>query len=313
MSAEGCQPFQELLSDLADGELEGLEAASVEGHVAECASCRVELQLLRGVVLNLTAIPEEDVPPVLMSRVMDTVRQPSLADRIIALLAAPFSPAFLRVSLSAAALVTMAFLGRALLNTEARAPSGGEAFACVPLWWNGELMVNDALHAPSESGRVGLRPGDSFRTADRVQVAMTVREAQVEVRPHSAVIVQRNGLSLLDGALSVHVDENHAAIPESQAMRIVTPKAVIVHIGTVFKVSVSNGVTRTEVIQGRVRVYPSSGATQDLTAGQVAQVDDRGVLTSPAEDSAIPVKPPRTGPEEIRSITQSLPGGPARQ
>src|SRR5688500_13011767 len=129
MSANECEAYAEALSDLADGEIAGVEAARVEAHVAECSSCRVELKLLRGVVMSLTRVPEEEVPTVLAMRVMDRVRQPSLVDRIIAVLAAPFSPSGLRVSLSAAALVFMVFAGRALVQTESLKPAPGDQFA----------------------------------------------------------------------------------------------------------------------------------------------------------------------------------------
>ena len=309
-AANECEAYAELLSDLADGELEGPEVAKVEGHVAGRASCRVELKLLTGVIMSLTKVPEEDVPGVLAVRVMDQVRQPSLIDRVIAVLAAPFSTGFLKVSLSAAALVTIAFLGRTMWN-EGHSPAA-EQFASVPVWWGGNLLVNELPHPSVQSGKLGLRPGDALRTADKVEVTMQLHEAQLEIKPRSNVIISRYGLSLIEGSVVVRVDAAHRGLPRELAMKITTPNAIIVHTGTVYKVEVSKGITNTQVIEGSALVTSTSGASQELTAGQSAQVDANDGITPISTEPPAALRPPRTGPEEIRSISQSLPGGPAR-
>lgn len=310
MTSETCQPFQELLSDLADGEIEGPEAARVEAHVAECASCRADFKLLSGVVMNLSRISEEEVPVELMSRVMREVTQPSWLDRLVGLVLAPFNVTVMRVAVPVVAMVMLAVMIRPLMPADGPGPAHPDQFVSVARWWGGSLLVNEMPHPQNKSGKLGLRPGDSLRTADKVEVTLPLKEAMVEMRPKTSLIMKRDGLYLADGEIIVRVEEGAAPHGEEQAIKVATANAIVIHVGTVFKVNVTGGVTTTEVSQGRVRVYSTTGAAQDLGAGQRAVIDGSGIVSGPAMEAPRDLLPARTGPEEIRSITQSLPGGP---
>lgn len=312
MTLESCEPFRELISDLADGELEGPEAARVQEHTRTCAACALELRFLSGAIANLMRIPHEDVPRELVSRVMAQVRQPTLLERLRSLALAPFDPAFLRVALPGLALVLCAVAVRPFLPASTPAVPLSDQFASVPRWWGGPLFVNEMPYAVNQSGKLALRPGDSLRTADKVEVSLQLNEAHVEMHPRSSLIMKRDGLYLAEGEIVVRVEDTGAPQPEDKAVKVATPNAVVVHVGTVFRVHVAGGITETEVGQGLVRVYATTGASQDISAGQRATVDSTGIVQGPAVEPPRDLRPARTSPEEIRSISQALPGGPAK-
>lgn len=298
MSHETCEPFRELLSDLAEGEIEGPEKASVEGHVASCASCRADLALLSGVVANLVKIGEEEVPRELVSRVMAQVTAPGPWERAL-----DWILAGLKIAVPVAAVV---MIGIAVRPYMADPKPAADQFATVPRWWGGALLVNEMPHPVNQSGKLFIRPGDSLRTADKVELSLYLNDAQVEMRPKSSLIMKRDGLYLAQGQIVVRVPEG-ATRSEESAVKVATQNAIIVHIGTTFQVTFDHGVTSTEVSSGRVRVYSTTGATQELGAGERAVVDAKGLQPPPT-----PFEPARAKPEEIRSIRESLPGGPGK-
>jgi anti-sigma factor RsiW len=55
--------------------LDAAKASSVEGHVAECAECRRELELLRQYARGLQSMPQPAVPEGLLQRTMARVIQ----------------------------------------------------------------------------------------------------------------------------------------------------------------------------------------------------------------------------------------------
>lgn len=299
MSHETCEPFREHLSDLAEGEIEGPEKASVEGHVASCASCRADLALLSGVVRNLVKIGEEDVPRELLTRVMAQVRAPNPWERALEWILAS-----LKIAVPVAAMVMIGIAVRPYMADPAPA---ADQFATVPRWWGGPLLVNEMPHPMNQSGKLFIRPGDSLRTADKVEVSLYLNDAQVEMRPKSSLIMKRDGLYLAQGQIVVRVPEGSGARGEEHAVKVATQNAIVVHIGTTFQVTFDHGVTTTEVSQGRVRLYSTTGETQELGAGQSATVNAKGLVPPPE-----PFIPARARPEEIRTIRESLPGGPSK-
>lgn len=64
MSAHDVQALTELL----DGELEPARRRVLESHLAGCASCREELERLRGLSKSLRSLPEQPLPSGFMSR-----------------------------------------------------------------------------------------------------------------------------------------------------------------------------------------------------------------------------------------------------
>lgn len=302
MSHETCEPFRELLSDLAEGEIEAPEKARVEAHVASCASCRADLALFSGVVSNLVKIGEEDVPRELMSRVMAQVKAPTPWERFV-----DFVVGGLKITLPVTALVLAGVAVKPYLPGADPVPASDQ-FATVPRWWGGNLLVNEMPHPMNQSGKLFIRPGDSLRTADKVEVSLYLNDAQVEMRPKSSLIMKRDGLYLAQGQIVVRVPEGPNR-GEEHAVKVATQNAIIVHIGTTFQVTFDHGVTSTEVSQGRVRLYSTTGATQELGAGEHATVDGRG-LVPPTNEK--PAHPARALPEDIRTIRESLPGGPAK-
>jgi hypothetical protein len=307
-SANDCQPYAELLSDLADGELEGVEATRVEGHVAQCAACKAELALLSGVVRNLIAIGEEQVPAELARRVMAEVKKPSLLERILGGLSVLTEPSFWKIAAPVTALVLMAVVLRPHLGDDHA--SAKEKIAGVPVWWGGNLLVNELPHPANRSGRLGLKSGDGVRTGEKVEATLPIHGAQIEVRPRTNLIVTPTGLSVTDGQIVVHVEESRA--PREAPFRVTTPNTVIEHIGTVFKVTVSpKDGTRTDVYSGRVRIS-SGGQIQEAGAGDYVTVGGSGQIETGPSFAAPMLKPPRATSEEVRSISQGLPGGPTR-
>lgn len=74
MQPESAQHPLALLPWLANGTLEGAERADVERHVADCAACQAELQLLRTVRGTLRASPTEAAGDPGLQRLMHAVR-----------------------------------------------------------------------------------------------------------------------------------------------------------------------------------------------------------------------------------------------
>jgi anti-sigma factor RsiW len=70
-----CDEAKSLLVSLADGCLSKLEAEAVEEHVAGCANCRQELELLKSDAALLRQEPKPEVPAWLATRIMAEVRE----------------------------------------------------------------------------------------------------------------------------------------------------------------------------------------------------------------------------------------------
>lgn len=77
----GCAPFERRLEAYLDGDLPGAESERVAHHLADCESCRGELELARSVRLELRSLPSHDAPERLIERVLSAAR--SEADRSI--------------------------------------------------------------------------------------------------------------------------------------------------------------------------------------------------------------------------------------
>ena len=58
-----CDELRRRLDDYLDGALQAEERTDIEGHLADCAACRAELDELEGLVRRLGDLPEAIEPP----------------------------------------------------------------------------------------------------------------------------------------------------------------------------------------------------------------------------------------------------------
>lgn len=65
-----CSELELLLCDYIDGTLRGDDRAHLDQHLAGCAACRELLADSRGVLEFIERVPEVEVPPVLVSRIL---------------------------------------------------------------------------------------------------------------------------------------------------------------------------------------------------------------------------------------------------
>jgi len=314
MSTEACQPYRELFSDLLEGELDSTDVIRAEGHLTECSSCRAELAVLRGIVTNLQEIDEEEVPAAFASQVMARVMSEPFWLVAWRMLSAPFAYTPVRLLAPTFGVVLLLFMIRPYLPVEIRiengpAPHAGEVAFARPIWWGGTVYVNEQAHSPADSGRVTLRPGDSLRTTDNVQLCLALPEAAVEVRTRSSLIVKTDGLYLAGGKAQIRIDDSKVA---SGGFKVTTPNATIVHLGTVFDVAFVRQTSRIDVLQGRVRVTSSNGASLDAAAGQYATVEPDGIVQAgQTAQAVISTRTPRNQPEDVREINPRCTGGAA--
>src|SRR4029079_4187271 len=77
-----CAEYRELLSGHVDGELMAAESQSVRDHVAECAECARELEMLeRTSTLLRQRLVRHSAPDVLKARIRSALAQPDAFDR----------------------------------------------------------------------------------------------------------------------------------------------------------------------------------------------------------------------------------------
>ena len=100
-----CQTIQSKLNRYLDGELSVRERHQVEEHLADCASCRDELERLRSAAVALAAVPQPpDIPAGFADRTVARARKQRTADRRILTFWPSFSPA---LRFAAAAMVVL--------------------------------------------------------------------------------------------------------------------------------------------------------------------------------------------------------------
>jgi anti-sigma factor RsiW len=76
-----CAEYRELLSGHVDGELMAAESQNVRDHVAECAECALELELLeRTSTLSRQRLVRHSAPDVLKARIRSALAQPNAFD-----------------------------------------------------------------------------------------------------------------------------------------------------------------------------------------------------------------------------------------
>jgi anti-sigma factor (TIGR02949 family) len=110
-----CEAALDLLEPYLDGELTGEEEARLRGHLAACTACAAELALARRVQRELRALPQPDVPPELMARVLQAGRGEVVPFR-------PRRPRTSRLRIAAAAAVALLAVGGGSLFVHSQAP-----------------------------------------------------------------------------------------------------------------------------------------------------------------------------------------------
>jgi predicted anti-sigma-YlaC factor YlaD len=139
--------MRELLPDLLHGSLGGIDAAAVEAHVASCARCRAELEVLRSARAHLLAVP---VPAIDRSAIARALPRPRVRT------AAPMRWRW-------AAVITMVALGGASVATAVRSftgePSGSDTLSVAPVVVRVDTPVAAAASAPGGPAMARMTAG----------------------------------------------------------------------------------------------------------------------------------------------------------
>lgn len=123
-----CQACQENLSALLDRELNAAERSEVELHMAGCAICREQFQLLAKTnELASRGIFVLDLPPALWGRIEARIAaEPAQVAGLFGRLASLFSGSMIRPALGAAALTMIIVIASALIVNLYHERIGGE-------------------------------------------------------------------------------------------------------------------------------------------------------------------------------------------
>jgi hypothetical protein len=142
-----------------------------------------------------------------------------------------------------------------------------------------------------------LRPGDELNTQGGVVALQYLNEEttlELKYGTSAAFSAESSGkqIQLSTGEVRASVVKQ----PAGQTLRIVTPQAQAIVVGTRFALSVRGDVTRLEVTEGCVRLARENGESLDVTAGRIALATADGQLafmSDPKVDVAVaqPVAP----------------------
>lgn len=120
---------------------------------------------------------------------------------------------------------------------------------------SGEAWVGSASHPASLTQKTELRPGDSIQTGRNGRVLLVRGQETILVSPNSAISLPdagRSGLSTViqqAGTIMLDVEKRNV-----QHFEVETPYLAAVVKGTRFRVSVSGGQTKVDVVRGQVQV-----------------------------------------------------------
>jgi len=246
-----------------EGALPAAQHAGLRQHLAECEACKQyhdgQVHLLRA----LAGSPSEPTAAELnrlVSRVM-TVTHPGPTPFTARPQSAPWLAWVFPVLGAAAALV----LGVTLWSNDA-APG---MVVAGSLSVNGVALTSEKLGL-GQTAEVGALPAEiSLR-----------RGGRMVLQPHAVLQLQQAGrrVQLQRGSARFEVDKGKGEFS------VVTPRATVVVLGTVFTVDVQeDGITRVAVVEGRVHVEGPVGGERVLTLG------DEGVWGVPVA-VAVPVQ-----------------------
>lgn len=120
---------------------------------------------------------------------------------------------------------------------------------------SGEAWLGSASHPASLTQKTELLPGDSIRTGRNGRVLLIRGQETILVSPNSAISLPeagRSGLSTViqqAGTIMLDVEKRNV-----QHFEVETPYLAAVVKGTRFRVSVSGGQTKVDVVRGQVQV-----------------------------------------------------------
>jgi hypothetical protein len=192
-----CSPFD--LRDYYFKDLAENERRLTEVHVKTCASCREELDRLRGTETALLALPDEEIPQ-RIGFVSDPVFQPSAFRRGWDALWGSAA----RLGFASAAMLSIALVVLALTRPVPQAPAPAPAITSAVLEAEVSKRVNDAVAkavAESEARTQELLAASDKRHALETQ-AMIVRVDQyieVEKKLRDTSIVASNEAGSANG------------------------------------------------------------------------------------------------------------------
>lgn len=183
-----CRQAKNLLSPYLDGELDARGEAALAKHLAACAACRQELEVLRAISENLAEVFRRVEPPAdLLQKVMARVRELEAAGRIRrAGAGVRRGPAWRKLAVGvglaagiglAALQIGRAGVGPAGLPGAPQAPSGAVATRHA----EGPAPQEEPRLAAKPSEEVGSQAGGGKLAAPEAKAGKP-RAAQVEVR-----------------------------------------------------------------------------------------------------------------------------------
>lgn len=183
----------------------------------------------------------------------------------------------------AAAIVTLGLLAILVLGRSADDLAVIEGSTAGVTIWRGS-------QARTPRAGLALKRGDRVKTAADGSVSLRYVNESTRIKLQGGTQLAINGdssgkkLELMAGALSARV----ARQPSDRPMLIATPQADAKILGTEFLLSVDNGSTRLEVVDGTVQIYSREdgktvvvGRDHYATVGRGADLASRPVLPAP--------------------------------
>jgi hypothetical protein len=287
-----CEAVIGLLSDFAEGELEGASQERVRKHLTSCSACRNEAELIKGVIERLQELEPLVVPVDMAKRVTESLRVQSRANRpqltIFEQLTAFLAPRRgVLVVAGCACLLLLAILPIvrgpstrgvlvARLEHPVRDQLGGLQLSAGEVDF--QRMENGAA---SSSGQV-LKVGTRFVVAAGNTALLNFQDGSSVVAGDQAVVhVAKDAMRLERGRLDLTMS------PNGLGFAVTTPQAEVVVCGTVYSVHVDEEGTHVRVKRGKVSVASTrTGEEVLLRAGENARVDTKGILTRTTVRSA---------------------------
>lgn len=305
-----CEKLAALYSDYVDGELAASDRQLVEEHLKGCASCRIDIALMREITRNLLMVEEEEVPVDFAASVAREAQRTGAPGQVGLLERLGEFAGLWRVAAVGAMAVVVAFLllpHAGLLEGPGAAP--GVAVA-VPAGPRIDAQGAVTLASRPVSGLTEVTPAQTIEVGDGGRAVLSyVNDTRVEAVPGSRLACLPAGVRLEGGKVLVSVPRKapREGVP---AYQVFTPNAVVSVWGTRFSVHYDGAATRVECTEGVVGVQKlqdgRAGSESRIAAGQVATVTAAAevavdkLTSQPAEASG-----PATSPEDT-----TLPMGP---
>jgi hypothetical protein len=279
-----CEKLAVLYSDYVDGELDKASCQQVEDHLRVCATCKLDIALMREITRNLAQIEEEVPSTDFVARVARAARrdqatetQVSLLERIASIFRVPGRVALVgAVAVLAVLCLTIPQSG---FLTPPEGPQVADARLRAP-------RIEVLVGAVSVDGKAVSRPmqvalGQTVEAGRRgVAVLEYADDTRVAFRSPTRLACYDEGVRLEAGKVHVSV-QKRPRTSGKPAFRVCTPNARVSVWGTKFTVAVKDGRTEVKVTKGLVGVERMAdgkpvGDEARVPAGQSATVADGG-------------------------------------